>query len=162
MIAATLSAGDGDDEPSRFRCHEKAFLRGLLHPDPAERDSVRDACSSTFLCEGDTVSSSSPDSLTFDPLKLHSTITPVVNLPRTGSSHQTSGGGGGSNRYGGDNEDDTKEGEDGGDNPWARRQFSVLWAPMPGNYEGNDDLEREGGGPRAYEGQFEGVGPSMG
>ena len=27
----------GDDQPTRFRRHERAFLRGLLHPNPAER-----------------------------------------------------------------------------------------------------------------------------
>ena len=148
----------GDDQPARERSHEREFLRGLLHPEPSERVSVGEACRATFLLEGDTLSSASGTPLILDPLKLHSTTTPVVQLPRTSSRHQSSGNGS-SSGYEGSHEDDGKE-EGGEDNPWARRQFSVLWAPMPADYEGND--KDDGAGARAPESQFESQGSSMG
>ena len=101
------------------------------------------------------MAASSQAPLKLDPLKLHTATAPVVQLPRTGSTHQTSGGSGDGTGYGG-NYDDGAEEESGDNNPWARRQFSVLWAPLPGDYEGNDDSN--GAGARAYSGQSEDTG----
>ncbi len=149
----TTDSGTGTDQPPRERGRERAFLRGLLHPDPSHRYSVSEACASQFLLKGDPLLSSSAPSTTaatpiaLDPLTLHHAVTPLVQLPRTPSRHQTSGGG--------DNEEDEQGDSGDNSNPWARRQFSVLWAPMPADYDNddnNDGISGGGDGGRAPDG----------
>ena len=84
----------------------RAFIDGLLSRDPRERMSVLDAAAHAFLLTG-----SPGQEVPLSPLRLH--LGEPVPLPvgraTTGSA--------------GDEE-----------HLWARRQFSVLWAPMPHAY----------------------------
>lgn len=90
-----------------------AFIERLLCRDPRERMSVLDAAAHAFLLTG-----SPGQEAPLSPLRLH--LGEPVPLPAgraTASSASSSGGGDG-----------------GEEHLWARRQFSVLWAPMPHAY----------------------------
>ena len=91
--------------------HVRAFLQGLLCAEPCDRLAVRDAALHKYLllgpCGGEGESQSP-----LEPLKLH--FGQPVTLPEAGPAAR---------------------GESGRDDPWARRQFSVLWAPMPAEYD---------------------------
>ena len=95
-------------------------LHMLFVLDPLERSSVEQALTHTYLLYGPDARDG-PPSLT--PLTLHHS-TPTVTLP-TRSNEDACGAGEGGGGGGGESADDQL---------WARRQFSVLWAPMPTAY----------------------------
>ena len=141
ITGTATASGSGRDQPPRERGRERAFLRGLLHPDPSHRDSVGEACDALFLLQGDphplpiatstATATAAPTPIALDPLALHHQVTPLVQLPCAPTRHQTSGSGG--------NEEDEQGDSGDNNNPWARRQFSVLWAPMPADYDTDAD-----------------------
>ena len=62
------------------------------------------------------------------PHSLHSSADPVVHIPLLRGQHQGTSDTSGSGQGDG-------EGEGGEEAQWARRQYSVLWSPMPASYE---------------------------
>jgi len=102
------------------------FLRGLLNRDSRERLSVLDAASHAYLLQGPAVGDEE-ECQPLQPSRLHAG--PPVALPLPSSSRSSSD-----------------------DNPqWARRQFSVLWAPMPSAYNilaGQDQIQGQAQGLR--------------
>ena len=93
--------------------HVRAFLQGLLCAEPCDRLTVRDAALHKYLLLGLCgVEGEGELQSPLEPLKLH--FGRPITLPEAGPAAR---------------------GERGRDDPWARRQFSVLWAPMPAEYD---------------------------
>ena len=119
------------------------LLRGLLDRDEHHRMGVRQAIGHAWMCEGEREHKQA-----MDPLQLHFSTPPL--WPRIGTSISTSGSSG----EGDANVDtDSREGDSSSTDPWARRQYSVLWFAMPSSYNSGYDAdtdaaegkEREGG-----------------
>lgn len=92
------------------------FILQLTHRDPLQRLSFREAGMHDYLLFGminkDSLHQDSHP-IEINPLSLHRS-TPIVSLLPTEGSKGSGAG-----------------------EQWARRQFSVLWAPMPSDYQMN-------------------------
>jgi serine/threonine protein kinase len=142
------SKGSKSDE---IGSQQEAFLGSLMHLEPNTRMTVVEACDHPFLTRGndqDSDDGGGSVAMTLQPASLHSSSAPKVKLPVLKAKHQ---GVHSSSEKGGMDEEEDEEDRDGDgrsaeDAQWARRQFSVLWSPMPASLDDGDDDNDSGGG----------------
>eukprot|EP00605_Chrysophyceae_sp_TOSAG23-4_P002472 GSChrysophyteH1.ASY1.ANO1.2731.1 assembled CDS len=107
---------DTDDTSGFFRQHD--LLDGLLQYRPQTRYSVVQACHHEFITIGDATDNGKPPPIAMHPPHLHHGSPPPWPPFASGVEKDTQGG---------------KAAD-----PWARRQFSVLWSAMPDRYDDED------------------------
>ena len=146
------SDGDGGDGDGGGGARQRALVSSLLCLEPSRRMRVAEACEHAFLIHGEEGGEGEGEAPLY-PHSLHASTEPVVKLPLLRGQHQGSG-----DTSGGGQEDD-QQGEDEEGALWARRQFSVLWAPMPAHYEADTSSGRAGAGGGQSGAAWRGVSP---
>jgi hypothetical protein len=118
-------------------------MAALMNRNQSVRMSLREAVRHPYLLTGlmgpmspPSASSSSDHPSPLDPLTLHLSVPTVfLSAPSDPSVPRST-------------DAKTKEGKEGSDDHlWARRQFSVLWAPMPVSYTEGTSPRDQGGTP---------------
>lgn len=96
------------------------------YTDPIGRLSLIEAVAHPYLTTGTMSLLEHESPLLMDPLTLHLSTPPVALLTRDSYESPNSNGNSGSACF--------------EDHLWARRQFSVLWAPMPANFTSTTEV----------------------
>jgi len=123
---STHTAGDAESTPGTIQ----SLLNGLLRINPQNRFKLSDVAQHEWLV-GTAAAAGEGENSGMDPVNLHKSVPPVWPGPWPSLLSGVSSSKGMDNMEADQGEDTGEVGDGEAEDPWARRQYSVLWYAMP-------------------------------